>query len=402
MLKIAFTFLALVLTASCSGNLDYSVSSFLGSSNSILNTSEGSITASSPFVPNVEVEGEEYESVLWTKHSGPGDIIFSDPTILNPQISATEPGFYEAKLTVYYADGSSIFEIVPFEWVETDIHPPSVFAISSPSSGAITTTTPTFSWSEATDESQVSYTLKIKDSSCTTTIAEENAGSVLSYTLKTVLSETTNYCAEIVASDEGGLKREASNSPLAFTTSTTHTVEAGPNLLANARTQITGASSEGMTLTLNWSSTPGVSFSNPDSSVINPEVEVTGPDGLYTLTLTSTDSYSSTTLTDTTLLTWDTTAPTFTTALGPDGVTYGAEFQLTATPVDATSGIASGVWQQVSGSGTVVFSDPTNPQTDIKVEPSTATDTYVIKYVVTDNIGLRLKMILVLYGILQP
>ena len=86
MLKIAFTFLALVLTASCSGNLDYSVSSFLGSSNSILNISEGSITASSPFVPNVEVEGEEYESILWTKHSGPGDIIFSDPTILNPQL----------------------------------------------------------------------------------------------------------------------------------------------------------------------------------------------------------------------------------------------------------------------------------------------------------------------------
>ena len=155
-----------------------------------------------------------------------------------------------------------------------------------------------------------------------------------------------------MASDEGGLE-QASNSSLTFTTETSHSVEAGPNIIASSITQITGASTDGMAIALNWSSTPGVS-SNPDSTVLNPEVEVSGPDGIYTLTLTSVDSYSSSTLTDTAQLTWDTTPPTFATPLGPD-VTYGAEFQLTATPIDATSGISSGVWQQVSGSGTVYF-----------------------------------------------
>ena len=115
MLKIIFTFLVLALTSSCSDNLDYSFVRFVGSSNAILNSTEEGMSASEPFIASVKIEGEAYTSVLWTKHSGPSDIIFSNPAVLNPQISATEPGFYQAKLAVYYPDGSSLSEIVSFE-----------------------------------------------------------------------------------------------------------------------------------------------------------------------------------------------------------------------------------------------------------------------------------------------
>ena len=122
--KIFATLLAAALTISCSDNLNYNFTKFIGSANTILNSAEDNISTSSPFVTNMKTEGESYTSVLWTKKSGPGDINFSEPTILNPQISATIPGFYEARLNVFYADGSSITEVISFEWLETDTTPP--------------------------------------------------------------------------------------------------------------------------------------------------------------------------------------------------------------------------------------------------------------------------------------
>ena len=78
------------LLTSCADGLNYSLNAIF-SSNSIIDSSEEAVATSNPFSPNLSLNGEaEYESVLWTKHSGPSDIIFSDPTILNPEISATK------------------------------------------------------------------------------------------------------------------------------------------------------------------------------------------------------------------------------------------------------------------------------------------------------------------------
>ena len=63
----------------------------------------------------------------------------------------------------------------------------------------------------------------------------------------------------------------ASNAPIAFTTSTTHTVEAGPDLILSAPAAISAASSEGTALTYQWSaSSPNVSFS-PSVNILNPQ-----------------------------------------------------------------------------------------------------------------------------------
>ena len=187
----------------------------LFSSNSIINSSEEAISTSKPFNPNLSLDGEtEYESILWTKHSGPGDIIFSDPTILNPEISATESGFYEAKITVTYPDGSIETELVPFEWVEVDSKPPEAFSITSPTASEITPTSFDITWTKANDESPVKYEIKILDASCSTEVLRDEVDGVLSYNVATGnLSPATNYCLKLKATDSNSFYTEASNNP---------------------------------------------------------------------------------------------------------------------------------------------------------------------------------------------
>ena len=71
--------------------------------------------------------------------------------------------------------------------------------------------------------------------------------------------------------------------------------------------------------------------------------------------------------------------------LADETSTLGVGFSKTAYVTDESSGLASGLWEKVSGTGNVVFSNPTATTTTIT--PDTASDSYTIKYTATDNAG---------------
>ena len=209
--------IALVFT-SCADNLSYKMSG-LFSSNKILSSSEESITTANPFFPNISLNAQsEYDSILWTKKSGPGNIIFSDINSLNPKISASKAGVYEAHVLIKFKDGSSASKVVKFEWIEVDSNPPEAFTITNPANGETTQTTINFTWSEAQDVSQVTYKIFIYDSSCNAEIFPSETNDLSFNLTSATLSPATNYCLKIEAKDEKGFKTLSSNSPLYFTT----------------------------------------------------------------------------------------------------------------------------------------------------------------------------------------
>ena len=123
------------------------------------------------------------------------------------------------------------------------------------------------------------------------------------------LNVASTYCLKIEARDLPGNRTKASNNSLLFKTAAPHTLNAGADIVVKERTTLSAAASSGNDLSYNWTSTTGVQFSDP--SALNPEVEIVAPatDGVYTLTLTSTDAFSGSVLTDSLQLTWDQTAP---------------------------------------------------------------------------------------------
>ena len=132
-----------------------------------------------------------------------------------------------------------------------------------------------------------------------------------------------------------------------------------------------------------WTSSNPSVVSFSDATVLNPVVTVTS-DGIYTLQLKSTEGVNNTTLTDTLSLIKDTTPPVVT-PLANEASTLGVGFSKTADVTDESSGLASGLWEKVSGPGNVVFSNPT--ATTTTVTPDTASGSYTIKYTATDNAG---------------
>ena len=108
MLRLNFVMQIALIFTSCADNLSYEMNS-LFSSNKILSSSEDGITTANPFSPNISLNNQsEYDSILWTKQSGPGNIIFSDINCLNPKISASKAGVYEALVLINFKDGSRL------------------------------------------------------------------------------------------------------------------------------------------------------------------------------------------------------------------------------------------------------------------------------------------------------
>ena len=82
-----------------------------------------------------------------------------------------------------------------------------------------TATNLTIDWQEAQDESPVSYELSVLDETCATELHKKELANTLSYTMPIrVLNTSTNYCLKIKATDSSANTREATNSPLYFTT----------------------------------------------------------------------------------------------------------------------------------------------------------------------------------------
>ena len=216
-LLIFWIFLGLT---SCADSLKYSMMKLSGLTSSIERSSDEMISASEPFKPDLSLNTEkEYESITWEKVSGPGDIIFSSLNTLNPNISANKTGNYQAKITILFKDGTSEEKVISFEWLELDKEAPEAFSINSPTSMQTTATNLTIDWQEAQDESPVSYELSVLDETCATELHKKELANTLSYTMPIgVLNPSTNYCLKIKATDSSANTKEATNSPLSFST----------------------------------------------------------------------------------------------------------------------------------------------------------------------------------------
>ena len=82
-----------------------------------------------------------------------------------------------------------------------------------------TATNLTIDWQEAQDESPVSYELSVLDETCAIELHKKELANTLSYTMPIgVLNPSTNYCLKIKATDSSANTKEATNSPLSFST----------------------------------------------------------------------------------------------------------------------------------------------------------------------------------------
>lgn len=68
----------------------------------------------SAFTPSIEVSG--FETVLWEKLSGPGDVSFSNSSIVSPSISASADGNYDVAITAWNKAGQSKTQTISFQW----------------------------------------------------------------------------------------------------------------------------------------------------------------------------------------------------------------------------------------------------------------------------------------------
>ena len=380
-LLIFWIFLGLT---SCADSLKYSMANFAGFTSSIERSSDEMISVSQPFKPDLSLNTEkEYESITWEKVSGPGDIIFSSLNTLNPNISANKTGKYQAKITILFKDGTSEEKVISFEWLQLDKEAPEAFSITSPTSMQLMPANLAINWQKAKDPSPVTYEVSILDQSCSTEVYSKEVKNALTHTVPlNSLNVASTYCLKIEARDLPGNRTKASNNSLLFKTAAPHTLNAGADIVVKERTTLSAAASSGNDLSYNWTSTTGVQFSDP--SALNPEVEIVAPatDGVYTLTLTSTDAFSGSVLTDSLQLTWDQTAPVIVTI---PNEARGAPFTLTASVSDATSGISNVIWEDVNNTGELTFSSPNTLSTGI--QSSASIGSYTISFSAVDNSG---------------
>ncbi len=172
----------------------------------------------------------------------------------------------------------------------------------------------------------------------------------------------------------------------AFTSNTTPTIygtstDAGtlsnPGIVSNVQYQIDGTSGSW----INCTAADGAFNSSTEGFSCTAS---TLADGSHTIYVRATDAYSNTTSNAnaaTSTFTVDTVPPTVNAGANK---TANSTFTTTATASDVTSGIASYLWSKVSGPGTITFGSSTSANTTI----SANTDgTYVIKLLVTDNVG---------------
>ena len=175
---------------------------------------------SSAFTPDLEVK-DEYETVVWVKKSGPGLVVFSDPTILKPEIYADMPGDYILTVTITNKRGISTETEYQFTWYNAA---PGDFAISSPTN-TVSTLKPNITWQEADDLNDVTYTVTIFKSDCSTIHQQKSGLTDVSYNLVRDLTNSESYCVSVIAIDAYNASTKASNDKaLSFSVNTTSVV----------------------------------------------------------------------------------------------------------------------------------------------------------------------------------
>ncbi len=310
---------------------------------------------------------------LWTQESGPGTVTFGTPDAEDTTVSANTDGTYVCRLTVTDAAGNVAFDEFTLVWdtVQSNVNAGSDAILNvtflqdatvsdpAPSSGIVT-----YLWTQVSGPGTVTFgTPDTED----TTVSVDMDGTY-------VCRLTVTDAAGNVAFDEFTLLWDT----------TPPTVDAGADVTVNA-TYLQDATATDPAAGIDtylWTqeSGPGtIIFGTPDAEDTTVSANM---DGTYVCRLTVTDNVSNSAFDEFTLI-WDTVQPIV--DAGTDA-TINALYLQDATVSDPapSSGIATYLWTQESGPGTVTFGTPDAVDTNVDADTD---GTYVCRLTVTDNAG---------------
>lgn len=307
-------------------------------------------------------------TIQWTQLNGPGSILFSDPSSLNPTISADLDGTYTLQLTVTDQSGNVSIDEFTLIW---DTTTPTISAGTDVVTNQSVTQTgvgddsngiATIIWSFVSGPGSVIFT---NQNSLTTDISADTDG---------------DYILRLTITDNAG---NISNDDINFTWDTiSPEVTNGPNITTNTITSSTASYIEngsGVTNIL-WSqiSGPGtLTFTSPTSTTTSISADT---DGTYTVRTTIVDAAGNSSYSDLIFI-WDNTSPIV--SSGTDVITN-SQIIKTGEAADLLTSIVSTIWTQVSGPGTITFTDPTNILSSISADID---GLYIIRLSATDSAG---------------
>ena len=169
----------------------------------------------------------------------------------------------------------------------------------------------------------------------------------------------------------------SNTTPTIYGTSTDAGTLSNPGIVSNVQYQIDGTSGS-------WTNCTATDGSFNSATEGFGCTASTLADGSHTMYVRATDAYSNTTSNAnaaTSTFTVDTVPPTVNAGTNK---TASSTFTTNSSANDVTSGIASYLWSTVSGPGTITFGSSTSTNTTIS---ASVDGTYVIKLLVTDNVG---------------
>ncbi|MBJ6751083.1 PKD domain-containing protein [Geomonas anaerohicana] len=320
-------------------------------------------TANTAFTQSGSVADSTGTALSWSQESGPGTVSFGSPSAASTTVSMDKDGSYLLRLTATDGAGNRGYGEVIIVW---DTTLPAVGAGAGRTAGSAFTqtgsvsdaTATTLSWSKVSGPGTVSFG---SPSAAGTTVAMDKDGS---YTLR------------LTATDSAG--NSASSDVAVVWDTTSPTVSAGPAHAANSAFSQNGSVSDATATTLSWSKVSGpgtVVFSSPASVSTTVSMDL---DGTYVVRLTATDEALNSASADVTL-TWDTTQPRV--DAGGSRVSN-SPYAPAATASDANA--ITYRWQQLSGPGSVAFSDPEALAPQISAN---ADGSYTLRLTATDAAG---------------
>ena len=309
----------------------------------------------------------------WSKQSGPGNITFGTATAQDTTVSADQDGTYVIQLTVVDVAGNSASSTFTLTW---DTVQPTVSAGSNVSKNALFTTSATASDPSPTS-GIASYLWTKVSGPGTITFAASNAQNTT-----TTASQDGVYVIQLTVTDNAG-NSNSSQFTLNWDT-VTPTVDSGTDKITNASysqdATVTDPVPSSGGLVYQWSKVSGPGTITFGSATSEDTTVSASQDGTYVIQLAVTDAAGNSS-SDSFTLVWDTAAPTV--SAGTSQV-KNAGFTQIGNASDATSGVASVIWTQVSGPGTITFGSATSTSTTISANLD---GVYTVRFTATDAAG---------------
>lgn len=300
---------------------------------------------------------------LWSKQSGPGNIVFGSGTSEDTSVTPDTDGSYVVRLTVTDAAGNSAFDEFSLTWDGTapvvNAGVDKVANASFTQDATITETNiSTIQWSKVSGPGTITFgTPNAED----TTIFASTDGA---YVIRLTVTDTAGHST----SDDMNLTWD----------NTSPVVNAGADVIANAASLQNATVTDASSLTYQWSKVSGpgnISFGTGTSEDTTISADT---DGAYVIRLQATDAVGNIG-SDTINFTWDATTPVVN--VGSD-IALNAQGSINATVTEAN--VSTYAWTQTSGPGTVTFGSPSSEDTTV----SANTDgVYVVRLTVTDIAG---------------